>query len=161
MAKADMLIHNDNARFLSAANHIYGLVFAVSAGNRHGLPGAAGHIGHRWRRWLRRAQTAKLALELHTAKVILGSKEYGYPEWVNLACGEEFGFCPDRFDKVARLLLDQWNSDAPCAVTVLHDPPTWTLDEIESCAVAAFEYFAKELAKRTTFAVTLPADQKI
>ena len=31
-----------DARFVSAANHIYGLVFAVGAGNGHGLPGAAG-----------------------------------------------------------------------------------------------------------------------
>jgi hypothetical protein len=46
-----------NACFLSAANHIYGLVSAVSAGNGHGLLGAAGHIGHRWS-WRRRLSRA-------------------------------------------------------------------------------------------------------
>src|SRR6266478_3545552 len=55
VTKAETPFTMTNARLLSAANHIDGLVFAVSAGNRHGLPGAAGHIGHRWRRWLRRA----------------------------------------------------------------------------------------------------------
>jgi len=53
VTKADMPFAMTKARFLSAANHIYGLVFAVSARNRHGLPGAAGHIGHRWRRRFR------------------------------------------------------------------------------------------------------------
>src|SRR5262252_1032106 len=44
-----------NAGLTSAANHIYGLIFAVGPGNCHGLRSAAGVKNCRRSRWLRRA----------------------------------------------------------------------------------------------------------